>query len=129
MADKYVRVTREEHSEDDVHDVGDNAPAMTNQAVTIARAIWFLAGLLLLLLAFRFILALLGANPANGFANFIYTVSHPFVEPFFTLFRYNLQYGVSRFEVFTLVAMAVYAAIAWALSSLVALASRPHMAV
>lgn len=85
----------------------------------VSRIIWTVAGILLLLLAFRFVLALLGANPGNSFANFIYTVSHPFVAPFFNLFNYNnIQYGVSRFEVYTLVAMAVYAAIAWILSAI-----------
>jgi len=86
-----------------------------------ARVIWYIAGVLLVLLAFRFVLALLGANPNNGFANFIYSVSHPFVAPFFGLFGYNLRYGVSRFETFTLVAMAVYAIIAWGLAKLVTL--------
>jgi hypothetical protein len=87
----------------------------------IARVIWYIAGVLLILLAFRFVLALLGANPGNSFANFIYTASHPFVAPFFGLFGYSLHYGVSRFETFTLVAMAVYAIIAWGLASLVTL--------
>ncbi|HEX4773927.1 MAG TPA: hypothetical protein VH234_00195 [Candidatus Saccharimonadales bacterium] len=95
-----------------------------------ARVVWYIAGVLLVLLAFRFVLALLGANPANGFANFIYTTSHPFVAPFFSLFGYNLHYGVSRFESYTLVAMAVYAVIAWGLARLFTL-SQPrqhHMA-
>ncbi|MDB5168949.1 MAG: hypothetical protein JWO41_305 [Candidatus Saccharibacteria bacterium] len=82
------------------------------------RIVWFIASVLLILLAFRFTLALLGANPNNAFANFIYTVSHPFVAPFFNLFGYNLQYGVSRFETYTLVAMAVYAVVAFLLSRL-----------
>jgi len=86
-----------------------------------ARIIWYVAGVLLVLLAFRFVFALLGANPSNGFANFIYTASHPFVAPFFGIFGYNLRYGVSRFETFTLVAMAVYAIIAWGLARLVTL--------
>jgi hypothetical protein len=83
------------------------------------RVIWYVAGVLLVLLALRFVLALLGANPTNGFANFIYSVSHPFVAPFFSLFGYRLQYGVSRFELYTLIAMAVYALIAWGLARLV----------
>ena len=90
-----------------------------------ARVIWYIAGVLLTLLAFRFVLALLGANPSNSFANFIYDVSHPFVAPFFSLFGYNLQYGVSRFEIFTLVAMAVYAVLAWGLVRLVTI-TQPH---
>lgn len=85
----------------------------------VARIIWYIAGVLLALLAFRFVLALLGANPNNGFANFIYSVSHPFVAPFFSLFGYNLRYGVSRFETFTLVAAAVYAIVGFGLARLV----------
>jgi uncharacterized protein YggT (Ycf19 family) len=84
-----------------------------------ARVIWFIAGILLTLLAFRFVLALLGANPNNAFADFIYTTSHPFVAPFFSLFNYQLQYGVSRFEIYTLVAMAVYGIVAYGLVRLV----------
>jgi hypothetical protein len=85
----------------------------------ISQIIWFVAGVILLLLGFRFVLSLLGANTSNGFAQFIYNTSHPFVTPFFGLFHYdNIQYGVSRFEVYTLVAMAVYAAVAWILSYL-----------
>lgn len=86
---------------------------------TATNVIWFVAAVLLILLAFRFILALLGANSANWFASFIYSVSHLFVAPFFGLFSYNYQYGVSRFEAYTLVAMVVYAVIAWILTALV----------
>src|SRR5579871_60661 len=52
----------------------------------VGRVIWFIAGILLVLLAFRFALALLGANTSNAFANFIFNTSHPFVAPFFSLF-------------------------------------------
>jgi uncharacterized protein YggT (Ycf19 family) len=91
----------------------------------MSQVIWFVAGLILLLLAFRFILSLLGANPANSFANFIYNASHPFVAPFFGLFRYNnYQLGVSRFEIYTLFAILVYAAVAWGLSALVNIGRR-----
>ncbi len=92
---------------------------------TVARIIWFIAGVLLVILAFRFVFALLGANPNNGFANFIYSISHPFVSPFFNLFGYNLHYGVSRFETFTLVAMAIYALVAWGLARLATI-NRPR---
>lgn len=97
----------------------DTVVARDNYGVNVlSRVVWLVAGILLLLLAFRFVLSLLGANPSNSFASFIYNVSHPFVAPFFGLFHYNnIQYGVSRFEIYTLVAMAVYAAIAWILSA------------
>lgn len=86
---------------------------------TIAeRIVWYVAGVLLVLLGFRFVLALLGANPNNGFADFIYSVSYPFVAPFFGLFGYSTQYGISRFEIYTLVAMAVYGVVAWGIARL-----------
>jgi len=93
-------------------------PVSTRPRV-VSQVIWFVAGVVLILLAFRFVLSLLGANTTNSFAHFIYTTSHPFVAPFFGLFSYNdIRYGVSRFEVYTLVAMAVYAAVAWILAYL-----------
>jgi len=125
MAEQVERVTRTTTDE--------AAPATTQSSVPpstlAARIIWYIAGLLLILLAFRFVLALLGANPANSFANFIYTVSHPFVAPFFGLFGYNLRYGVSRFEIYTLVAMAVYEFIAWGLARLVTIEQPRRTAV
>ncbi len=111
-------VTTTSTSQQEVREVSE---ASTSGSTLAARIIWYIAGVLLILLAFRFVLTLLGANQNNGFANFIYSASHPFVAPFFGLFGYNLQYGVSRFETFTLVAMAVYAIVAWGLAKLTTL--------
>ena len=96
-------------------------PARTRTIAT--RVVWMLASILLVLLAFRFVLAALGANPVNPFAGFIYRATYPFVAPFFSLFGYHLTYGVSQIEVFTLVAMAVYAIVAWGLTRLVNITS------
>jgi uncharacterized protein YggT (Ycf19 family) len=85
------------------------------------RVVWYIAGVILVLLAFRFLLSLLGANPGNGFADFIYGTSEPLVSPFFSLFNYDFDNGTSRLEVFTLVAMAVYAVVAWGISKLVSI--------
>lgn len=85
----------------------------------LANIIWYIAGILLAILGIRFVLVLLGANEANGFANLIFGLSRPFVAPFFGLFGSTIQYGASRFETFTLVAMAVYALVAYGLARLV----------
>jgi hypothetical protein len=95
-----------------------------DEQVVAARVVWYVAGILLAILALRFTLALLGANTANAFANFIYTVSHPFVAPFFSLFNYDLRYGVSHFESYTLVAMAIYALIAYGIATLLTINRR-----
>lgn len=109
VADRPVRTASDDVAVDDNRGVN-----------VVSRVIGLVAGVILLLLAFRFIFALLGANTSNSFAQFIYNTSHPFVAPFFGLFNYNnIQYGVSRFEVYTLVAMLIYAALAWVLAAAV----------
>src|SRR4051812_42695861 len=116
MAERVIRETTTRSVPTEVE------PAADRGINLIARIIWFITGVILLLLAFRFLLSLLGANTTNAFANFIYTTSHPFVAPFFGLFNYNnIQYGISRFEVYTLVAILVYAAIGWLLAYLVSI--------
>jgi len=87
-------------------------------SVMAERIVYYILGVIEVVLAFRFLLALLGANRANDFAQFVFNLSHPFVQPFFSLFSYRPAYGVSRMEIYTLVAMAVYAVIAWGIVSL-----------
>lgn len=86
---------------------------------TAARVIWFVAGVIIALLALRFVLVLLGANRSNDFVDLIYTLSYPFAVPFFGIFNYDVQYGIARFELSTLIAIAIYALIAWGLARLV----------
>ena len=88
------------------------------------RAIWLIAGIIMGLLALRFLLRLLGANPNNGFADFIYTISNPFAAPFFGLFNYDADLGAGRFEFETLIAILMYALLAWVLAKLVTLGKR-----
>lgn len=96
----------------------------TDTPDTAARVVWFITGLLMVLLAFRFMLSLLGANRENGFADLIYSITYPFVAPFFGLFGYQVQYGVSRFEIETLVAMAVFALIGYGIARLLTINRR-----
>lgn len=86
---------------------------------TAARVVWFIAGVIIALLAIRFVFILLGASRGNGFVDLIYTLSYPFAAPFFGIFGYTLRYGIARFEFSTLVAIAIYALIAWAIARLV----------
>jgi hypothetical protein len=93
-------------------------PANVDGATTAARVVWFVAGVLLVLLAFRFVFIMLGANPNNGFVDFIYDVSHPFAAPFFGIFGYTQTLGTARVEWSTLVAMLVYALVAYGIARL-----------
>jgi uncharacterized protein YggT (Ycf19 family) len=82
--------------------------------VKVQNTIYLLFGILEGLLGIRFVLELLGANPAAGFAQFIYTVTNPFLAPFAGLFG-KAHFGGSVFDVSILVAILVYALIAWVL--------------
>jgi hypothetical protein len=71
------------------------------------QIVWYILSVLEVLLTFRFLLKLTGANPAAGFTDFIYTFSYPFVAPFAAVFRRTSVQG-SVFEWTTLLAMLVY---------------------
>ncbi len=81
------------------------------------QVVWYLLGLLEALLAFRFVLKLLGANPNAGFTDFIYGVTYPFVAPFLNVFRVQRIEG-NVFEWTTILAMLVYWLLAWAIIKL-----------
>lgn len=104
--------------------ISDTRGAAEHNRSVASRVVWFIAAIILTLLAFRFVLSLLGANRDNAFASFVYGVSYPFVAPFFGLFNYQARYGVSRFEFETLIAMAVYAVVAAGISYLVTIGRR-----
>jgi len=78
----------------------------------LVQGIWLLFGIVVGILAIRFILKLLGANEAASFASFIYGASAPFVAPFSNLFA-NPGSGGSVLELTTMVAIIVYMLVAW----------------
>jgi hypothetical protein len=88
----------------------------------LIRAIWVISGFILTMLAFRFVFALLGANPTNGFASFVNGFTDPLIAPFYNLFSYDHPaVGVSVFEGYTLITMAVYGLITEGLTRLVSI--------
>lgn len=87
------------------------------------QIVWYVLGILEALLAFRFVLHLLAANPNAGFTNFIYAITYPFVAPFQAVFGATKVAG-SVFEWTTILAMFVYWLVAWAIIRLFVM-SRP----
>ncbi len=87
---------------------------------TIFRAyqlIWFLLGIIEILLAFRFVLKMIGANPLSGFASFIYSVSAPFAFPFLGIVG-TTSSGSSVIEWSTVIAAFVFLVLAWGIEQL-----------
>jgi hypothetical protein len=76
------------------------------------QVIWYILGVIEVILAFRILLKLLGANTQSGFTSLIYSVSNPFALPFAGILGIT---GVSNMvlEWSTLIAMAVYAIVAY----------------
>lgn len=85
------------------------------------QIIYFSLGVLEVLLAFRFILKLTGASQSSSFVQFIYNASGIFILPFEGIFRRAVSQGIetsSIVEPATLVALVVYAILAWGIVSL-----------
>ena len=83
----------------------------------ITNITYFVLAVLEIILLLRLFLRLLGANEASGFVSFLYNLSHIFVAPFNGIFN-DQALGRSVFETSTLVAMIVYALLAWGIVSL-----------
>lgn len=81
------------------------------------QVVWYIVSILEVVLAFRFVLKLAGANPEAGFASFIYALTWPFTAPFLAVFPMTTVQE-SIFEWTTLLAMLVYWTIALAITRL-----------
>lgn len=99
---------------------GENPKQAYTTKKAIFRAyqvIWYILGIIEVLLTFRVILKMLGANPGSGFTNLIYTLSYPFAQPFRGIFPTPVVEG-SVFEWSTIIAGVVYAIVAYGLVQL-----------
>ncbi len=97
----------------------DDGPVLAERIVSL------IFGILLGLLAIRFLLSLFGANRSNGFADFIYSLTSPFVAPFRGLFSVDTTVGeAARFEIETIVAAIVYALLAWVIIKIIGLSRK-----
>jgi len=106
--------------------VDDQGNIKASGSQTGGYIVYFIFGILEILLAFRFVLKLAGANPSSGFVDFIYSLSRIFVLPFNGIFHTSLAQGdvtTSIFEPSTLVALIVYALIAWGIVKLIQISS------
>lgn len=95
------------------------ATSVYNQKKTLFhsyQAIWYIFGFIEIVLAFRFVLKILGANPEADFSKFIYGLSMPFAAPFTSIFQSTASKGVettSFVEWSTLIAAFVYVVLTW----------------
>ncbi|HEY7092081.1 MAG TPA: YggT family protein [Ktedonobacterales bacterium] len=95
------------------------APVVT-LADRAALIIWLILGVVEALLIMRVILKALAANPAAGFVQFVYNASAPLLVPFRGIFPTPASAG-NVLELSALVAIVVYALIAWGIVWLLAI--------
>lgn len=115
---KETETVREENAEP----VEDKATSFQ----TVEYLVYFLFGALEILLAFRLVLKLAGASVSSGFVGFIYGLTGIFTLPFKGIFRSGYTEGIETTAVFepaTLVAIIVYAVVAWGIVKLVQILS------
>ena len=80
----------------------------TSSGTLAKRIVYYIGGVIIALIALRFLLLLLGANQGSGFVDFIYGLSGIFVAPFVGIFG-EPTFGVSYVETSSIVAIVVYA--------------------
>lgn len=78
----------------------------------VSGLIWFAFGVLEALIGLRVVFRLIGANPQNPFANFIYNSTRIYILPFASLTPNPSMEGLVL-EITSLMAMVIYALIAW----------------
>lgn len=78
------------------------------------QVIWYVLGLVEVLLIFRVVLKALGANPYVGFTSLIYSITNPLAAPFSGILGVFIS-GNSTIEWSTVIAAVVYVCIAWGL--------------
>lgn len=98
-----------EHQETSTRDRGAEQSLQLYKAVQL---IWLLLGIVEVLIGLRVVLKLFAANADNGFASFIYGVAGVFVAPFVGLTGTPAA-GGSVLEISSIIAMAIYALLAW----------------
>ena len=89
-------------------------PKLIKDLVSVAFAI--IMGLLVV----RFVLKLLGANPAAGLASWVYTNTEPLLAPFAYMFPIPTIDGTFVLEFTTLFALFAYAVLAYIVQEILA---------
>jgi hypothetical protein len=103
------------HSERSVRDVGAEHQLII---LRISQVVWLCVGIVEVFIGLRVLLKLIGANPANDFANFVYNFAGVFLSPFFGLVGSPSSGGVVL-EVPSLIAMLVYGLVGWGIVSVI----------
>ena len=118
MADEEqeIRTQKVRQGDTEVEKQSISRSSTDESVIKVEKIVYLIYGILAGLLLIRFVLSFFGANRLNNFADLIYSVTDPLVAPFRGLFNIDATYGVSRFDVESLIAIIVYGLIAWVIT-------------
>lgn len=91
--------------------------------IVAKRVVWYIIGFIIVLLAIRVVLLMLGANRQSAFVDFVYAVSGVFAMPFNGILGTPSYDGKFFLDTASLVGMAVYALVGWGIGKLFTLTS------
>lgn len=118
-----VRDTNEQVGDTNIRRQTVESTSRIDSRIVLQRIVYYIAGIIVALLAFRIVLLLLAANQGSPFVDFVYGISGFFAWPFYGIFSYQPSYGQSTFEMSSIVAIIVYVLVAMALAKLLMLTS------
>jgi hypothetical protein len=96
----------------------DPFAARRRNVAKLVQVVWLVFGLIETVLAIRFVLRLLAANPDAPFAAFMYTVSDVFLMPFMGLFA-TPRSGGAALDLNAIVGIVVYMLVAWLVAKII----------
>lgn len=104
-----------------VTEMVDNVEARRSTSNWISGLVYFVFGVIEILIALRILLKLIAANPDSGFTQFIYGVTGPFVAPFRNIVGEPSTTTGNVFEISSVLAIIVYLLISWIIVKLLQL--------
>jgi hypothetical protein len=97
-----------------------HAPSTRTVLVSrVSKLIWLIASVINVLLALRFVLKLIAANPGNPFTDFMYSVTGFLVGPFVGIVNTPVAQSGATVDVAALFAMVVYTILALVIVQLI----------
>ncbi|HLA97493.1 MAG TPA: YggT family protein [Anaerolineales bacterium] len=119
MTERYEEVRIHSHGDEEHREriVVDRAAQARRIAYQVSSFLWVFFGLIMGLIGLRVFLKMIGANPGNIFARFIYNFTELFLWPFIGLTSSPSADGLV-FETSSVIAILVYALMGWVIVKL-----------
>jgi uncharacterized protein YggT (Ycf19 family) len=94
------------------HHTMDAAAPWRQKLYQLTQWVWLSCGLVETLIVLRIVMKFMAVDSASTFAQLVYGITSPFVAPF-AAFTVNPAYGLIALELTSMMAMIVYALLAW----------------